>query len=326
MNKILNIVIVILALALIAVILYPQWQESKPVKVRFGCDSTVTSTVFFVAQGRGFFKDNRIIPELRFFADPSQALDALFRGEIDCGVFPWHLILKRIAEQQETVKIFVSEDFRSSLPVDAIIVKANSRISKISDLNKRKIGYPIQTRELIPVLLEVMLGGAGVKQKKDVTLTEMSNLQLTGALKQGQIDAAFVIEPERCLATQESTSVIVDAPLSKYISSPFPGAAIGYTRAYLTKNRRTCVKLKLACDATIGFIDQNPDEARKILARTLGYQDDKLSDCRFPEMQRLVEINRDIVKSYSDRLKTNGILTTDIDVRPIFVEPVMLKP
>jgi len=321
MNKLLNLIIVILALALVAVILLPQWQESRPVKVRFGCDSTVTATVFFVAQERDFFKDNRIIPEFVFFADPRQALDALFQGEIDCGVFPWHLILKRIAEQQETVKVFISEDFRSSLPIDAIIMKAQSRISKLLDLRRKKIGYPNQVREIMPVILE----GAGFSPK-DFNLLEMSNRELIGAVNQGSVDAALVLEPERYRALQANMPILVDAALAKYIISPYPGAAIGYTRPYLMKNRRTCVRLKLACDAAIGFFDQKPEEVRKILEKYLGYQTDELSDCRLPDMQKLVEINKDMIKTFADRLKTSGVLSTDIDVKSIFVEPVLLKP
>ena len=87
-NRILNTVILILTIALIVVILYPQWQQSKTVKMRLGCDSNVTSTVFFVAEARGFFKDNRIVPEFVFFADSRQTIDALLQGDIDSVIFP----------------------------------------------------------------------------------------------------------------------------------------------------------------------------------------------------------------------------------------------
>lgn len=321
MNKLLNLIIVILALALIFVIVFPQWQESKPAKVRFGCDSTITSIIFFVASERGFFKDNRIIPEFIFFTSPQQALDALFAGEIDCGVFPWHSILKRIEEKQETLKVFISQDFRSPLPIDALIVKAQSRITKLADLKKKKIGYPKQISTIMPAILE----GAGLNPK-DFNLTEMSNRSLIEAVNQGTIDAALVVEPERSRALKMNMSIVIEAMLPKYIISPFPGAAIGYARSYLTRNRRTCVKLKLACDAAIVFLDQRPEEARKIFATYLGYPIDELADCRLPDMQKLVEINKDMIKTFADRLKASRILSRDIDVKSIFVEPVLLKP
>jgi len=82
----------------------------------------------------------------------------------------------------------------------------------------------------------------------------------------------------------------------------------------------------MACDAAIAFLDQKPEEARKIIEKYLGYAPDELSDCRLPDMQKLVEINKDMIKVYADRLKASGVLTCDIDVKPIFVEPVRLKP
>ncbi len=321
MNKLLNLIIIILVVVLVAVIVYPQWQESKPVKVLFGCDSTVASTLFFVADSRGFFKDNRIIPEFVFFADPRQALDALFRGEIDCGVFPWHLVFKQLTEKQETLKVFVSGDFRTSLPIDALIAKAKSKFTKIADLRKRKIGIPNQVRELIPAMLE----GADLNPK-DFTLVEISNRELLSALDQNKVDAALVIEPERYRALQANVQVIKEAALANNIISPFPGLAVGYTRTYLTKNRRTCVKLKLATDAAIGYIDQNIEEARKIIAQYLGYQEEEISDCRLPDLQKLIEINKDMIQTFSARLKASNVLTADIDVKPLFVEPIMLKP
>lgn len=321
MNKLLNLIIVILIVALVFVIVYPQWQESRPVRVRLGCDSTVTATIFFIAEERGFFKDNRIIPELVFFADAHQALDALFSGAIDCGVFPWHLIFKRIVNNQETVKVFISEDFRISLPVEALIVKANSKITKLADLRKKKIGYPIQVREIMPAFLE----GAGFNPK-DFNLVEMSNRELINAVVQGIVDAGLILEPERYRAQKTNAQILLDAPLAKYIISPLPGAAIGYTRSYLEKNRMACVRLKMACDAAITFLDQKPEEARKILEKYLGYAPDELADCRLPDVQKLVEINKDMIKVFADRLKASGVFTADIDVKPIFVEPVRLKP
>jgi|UniRef100_A0A7C6A8H5 ABC-type nitrate/sulfonate/bicarbonate transport system substrate-binding protein len=321
MNKLLNLIIVILIVALVFVIVYPQWQESRPVKVRLGCDSTVTAALFFIAEERGFFKENRIIPELVFFADGRKGLDALFSGTIDCGVFPWHLIFKRIADAKETVKVFISEDFRTSLPVEALIVKSNSKITKLADLRKKKIGYPNQIREIIPAMLE----GAGFAFK-DFNLVEMSNRELINAVTGGTVDAGLVLEPERYRSQKAGAQILIDAPLAKYIISPLPGAAIGYTRPYLEKNRKVCVRLKMACDAAIAFLDQKPEEARKIIEKYLGYAPDELSDCRLPDMQKLVEINKDMIKVYADRLKASGVLTCDIDVKPIFVEPVRLKP
>ncbi|MEO0093346.1 MAG: ABC transporter substrate-binding protein [candidate division WOR-3 bacterium] len=321
MNKLLNLIILLLALALVAVIVYPQWQESRPVKVRLGCDSTVTSTVFFVAQERGFFKDNRIIPEFVFFSDPQMALDALFRGEIDCGIFPWHLIFQRIATAQETVKVFISQDFRASLPVDALIVKPQSKITKLADLKKKKIGYPNQLRDIMPALFE----GAGLNPK-DFNLVEMANRALFPQVLQGTLDACLVLEPERYRALVAQAQVIADAPLAKYIISPFPGAAIGYTSSFLLKNRKTCVRLKLACDAAIGYTDQNPEVARQILEKYLGFGPQELVDCRLPDMQKLVEINKDLIKTFADRLKASGVINNDIDVKSIVVEPVKLKP
>jgi len=120
MIKLLNIVIIILAIILVGIIVYPQWKESRPVTVRIGCDSTVGSIVFVGTQEKQFFKNERVIPEFVFYSDPQLMLEALATGKIECAITPWSALLKKVDTSQDSFKVITSGEFRTSIPIDAI--------------------------------------------------------------------------------------------------------------------------------------------------------------------------------------------------------------
>jgi len=138
---------------LIAVILYPQIQENRPKVVRFACDSSAACLPFLVAVDETLFVNNKIKPELVFYSDPEQALADLFAGKTDVGVFPWSTVLKHALAKNETLKVFMSEDYRQSLPVDAVVVPAKSGITAVAGLARKRFGYPKQLRDYVPVFL-----------------------------------------------------------------------------------------------------------------------------------------------------------------------------
>ncbi|HDQ99881.1 MAG TPA: hypothetical protein ENN51_06325, partial [candidate division WOR-3 bacterium] len=250
MTKLLNLVIILLAAALIAVILLPQIEENRPRVVRFACDSTVAGLPLIVGVEQGMFADNRVIPELHFYSDPDQALADLFAGEYDVGIFPWTTAIRHVAEGGETLRVFMSGEFRATLPVDAIIVPAASKIKDIPGLQRRKLGYPPQLRHCIkPFLLQT---GLPVEL---VTTTELSLSELLPQLAAGEIDAAWLLEPLICELDTVAFRVLESGALPRHVSAPFPGAAVGFSTEYMNDNKVLLSRLKLATDAASAFAD-----------------------------------------------------------------------
>ena len=126
MTKLLNVLIVLLAALLVFVILYPQIQQNRPIDLKFACDSSATSLPILVGIDESLFVKNRINPTLVFYSDPDQAIADLFAGKMDVGVFPWSTVLKHAIARGETLQVFMNEDFKQSLPVDAIVAPLKS--------------------------------------------------------------------------------------------------------------------------------------------------------------------------------------------------------
>ncbi len=319
MTKLLNIIIIVLALALVAVILYPQIQENRPKVVRFACDSSASCLPFLIGVEESLFVKNRILPELIFYSDPDQALADLFAGNADVGVFPWSTVFKRILDNQETLRVFISEDFRQSLPVDAIVVPAESRIKDLADIKKKKLGYPPQLRDYIqPFLANINL------KPEDVTTVEIPFSDIAGKLRQGEIDAAWLLEPLICTFDTVEFRILHAGVLAKYVSAPFPGAAVGFTPEFLKSGKALLARLKISTDVAIALSETRPERAKLILGKYFPYCKEVCGGCRIPELQRLVEINKPSVSALAARLSAAGVFDQDIETSSIFVEPAKL--
>jgi hypothetical protein len=316
MTKLLNILILLLALVLVYVILYPQIQQNRPVDIRFACDSSVTSLPILVGIDESLFVKNRIKPTLVFYSDPDQALADLFAGKVDVGVFPWSSVFKRNATKGETLKVFMSEDFRQSLPVDAIVAPLNSPVKTAADIRGRRLIYPPQVRDYIPVVLTNLGIGA-----EEVKLTEVPFSSLLDELAAGNCDAAWVIEPLLCPLDTTQYRVVQYSALPRFVSQPFPGAAMGFAPRFSQTYRQGPKRLKIATDAAMAIVENKSDVAKQVLGKYFPYCAKSCGFCRLPELQRSTEINKPAIAALASRLKLTGVLTSDINTQSIFPDP-----
>ncbi len=317
MTKLLNVLIVLLAALLVYVILYPQIQQNRPIDLKIACDSSATSLPMLVGVDETLFVRNRINPTLVFYSDPDLALADLFAGKVDVGVFPWSTVMKRIVAKNETLKVFMSEDFRQSLPVDAIVAPLKSSVKTAADIRGRRFIYPPQLRDYIPV----MLYNLGLRTD-DVKLAEVPFSTLTQELAAGTCDAAWVIEPLLCPLDTTQYRIVQYSALTRLVIQPFPGAAIGFAPRFAQTYRQGPKRLKIATDAAMAIVETKTDVARQILGKYFPYSANFTAFCRLPELQRNTEINKPAVAALASRLKLAGVLANPIDsMQNVYPDP-----
>jgi hypothetical protein len=316
MTKLLNVLIVLLAALLVLVIVYPQIQQNRPLNLKFACDSSATRLPILVAMDESLFTKNRINATLVFYSDPDQALADLFAGKVDVGVFPWSTVLRRIETKGETLKVFMGEDFRQSLPVDAIVAPFKSPVKTAADIRGRRFIYPPQIRDYIPV----MLTNVGLRAE-EVKLAEVPFGALLQELAAGTCDAAWVMEPLLCPLDTTQYRIIQYSALPRFVAQPFPGAAVGFAPRFAQTYRQGPKRLKIATDAAMAIIETKGDVAKQILAKHFPYCTRSCGFCRLPEMLRNTEINKPAVAALASRLKLTGVLTSDINTQGLFPDP-----
>lgn len=316
MTKLLNILIVLLAAVLVFVILYPQIQQNRPIDLKFACDSSATAIPILVAMDDSLFIKNRINPTLVFYSDPDQAIADLFAGKVDVGVFPWSTVLKHIVARGETLSVFMAEEFRQSLPVDAIVAPLKSPVKTASDIRGRRFIYPPQVRDYIPVMLTTL----GLRTS-DVKLQEVPFSALTQELAAGTCDAAWLIEPLLCTLDTTQYRIVQNSALPRFVSQPFPAAAIGFAPSFPRTYRQGPKRLKIATDAAMAFVENKGDQAKRVLAKYFPYCSEVCGLCRLPELQRNTEINKPAVAALASKLQITGVLTSEVTTTGVFPDP-----
>lgn len=324
MTRLLNIIIAVLAVALVLVIWYPQYQENQPVRVRFACDSSLTALPILVGIEESTFVQNKIIPELVFFNDPEVAIESLFSGSVDVAVVPWSTVFKRMIAKQETMKVFMAQEFRTAMPADRMFKPAKSRLKTVADLKGKRLAYPPQLRDYVaPVLLTAGLSVQAVK------LIELPVSAIPAAIAAGQADAGWMLEPYVC----QLNSPRLDS-MGSFLSriySPFPAAAIGFApRLLASKYKALRRRLKIASDASGTLVETKPDIARAVLIKHFPNAGDFCTEecrsCRLPGMLRLKEIEAAALTALAAQLVKAGSLSDTVKGTGIVVEPMQMAP
>jgi ABC-type nitrate/sulfonate/bicarbonate transport system substrate-binding protein len=319
MIKLLNVVIIILALVLVGIIIYPQWQETKTSELKIGCDSTVNSTAFLVAQAKGFFSENRIKPNLIFYEDPKKIVDDFLADKIECAVIPWPTILS-VARGYDSIYVLASGLYRTSLPVDGVFVLPQSPIKQIKDLKNKRLGFS----PLLKDIIHVFVHNLGLKPN-EIRLVKIPNSGLLAALKAKVVDAIIVLEPERTTAINEGLVSLMDPGLPKAVISPFPGLGIIIKSKLLSERRRFTNRIKTVVDAGVTFVNANVEESRMAFLNFYKLDTAQYRKCYLPEYEKLAELNRGLIFALSAKMAEVDSSYHKVDVQKLVPQTSLFR-
>src|SRR3954470_850080 len=158
----------------------------KPYKV--GYNAWIGSIAFFVAEQKGFFKDEGLDVQKKSFSSPGDGLKPLLSGDLDAVLSTADSVLTVVDKAPGQLKIVYLTD--TSAGADAILAKKD--IKSIKELKGRKVAATLgQCNQL---LLDKALEKAGLTEK-DVKLVNMNPDDAGAAFAAGQIDVAVTWEP-----------------------------------------------------------------------------------------------------------------------------------
>jgi NitT/TauT family transport system substrate-binding protein len=158
----------------------------KPYKVGF--NAWIGSIAFFVAQQKGFFKDEGLDVQTKSFSSPGDGLKPLLNGDLDAVLSTADSVLTVVDKAPGQLKIVYLTDTSSG--ADAILAKKD--IKSIKEMKGRKVAATLgQCNQL---LLSKALEKAGLAEK-DINLVNMNPDDAGAAFAAGQLDVAVTWEP-----------------------------------------------------------------------------------------------------------------------------------
>lgn len=311
-ERLLSVLIFIGALVLLFVVGYPQYKQSLPSQIRIGVDKSFTSVPFYVAQEdttRQYFLLEKIDPVfVEIQGDPLQGLKD---GQYDIVAVPWYWLMLSPASNGDTIKVMGSIEIKSGRGLDAIVVPAKTKITRLRDLKGRRLGYLASDEYLINLILAKMAEDKITK----VIQVPLQAEEIATAFADDRADALYLIDPYRGYHVFNGSQVLMEGVISFYVVPSMPYAAIVMHKSYVTKESKlTAIRIKTAVEATLSYLARNPRVARDMVIKLNGWSaDDELAMAmRTPDYQRLAEVNLKNVENFQSMLVRRGIGTCGI--------------
>jgi len=248
--------------------------DLKPFKV--GYNAWIGSIAFFVANEKGYFKDEGLDVQTKSFSSPGDTLLPLMNGDLDTALTTADTVLTVLDKAPGQIKVVYLTD--TSAGADAIIAKKD--IASIKAMKGRKVAATLgQCNQL---LLEKALEKAGLTDK-DIKLTNMSPDDAGAAFASGKLDVAVTWEPwitkvsgektgHVIFSSKETPNLILDVLA---ISNNTAGRKSAETRAFLRGLNRGYEFVKQhtdeACVIAGKVLEQKPEEVAAMLPKVALY-------------------------------------------------------
>jgi len=289
---------------------------AKNQKVRIGYFASTSSLGVFIAQEKGYFRDQGLDVELVEFQSNNLATDALVRGDIEvscCGgiIAPFEA---NAVSGGSKLKIFTASNEIKKSPWNQLTVKNNSTASNIKDLDGKKIGvYP--GNFATPLFKEYL------KQNRlDLAKTELIQIpiadQLT-SLENGRIDALFAYEPTISIAQEKQFIKVIDSAIFANQHPNTSTASGSIATKFINENPDRAKKFVQAMDKAHKFMFDNPAEAASFQVKYSKIDPKIATKAAYPDYYQNTELNIEAIQSYTDFLADIGAMKQKVVVKDL---------
>lgn len=245
---------------LICLLLAGMAQAAEPLrKIRIAIPSIVIDFApLWIARDKGFFRDERIDPEVTYIQGNVRVVQSLVAGEVQFGVAGTAGAVSARAAGEEVIIIAVPMN-----RLDYTFV-ARQPVNKPADLAGKKIGIGAVGGS-DEVATRIALEKLGVNPASVTMITAGGSAERLTALRIGSVDAATV---------GGATFIGGGAGLHKVLDLvdlgvEFPFTAIFTTKKFAAANRDAVIGLIRSYMRGVRFFQENKEEAIAISARNL---------------------------------------------------------
>jgi len=278
MNKNKIIISIILALIVIGAIFLIQkgktGDNEKANKnldnVTIGYSALRISLPVFVAEEKGFFKDEGLKVDLKRYDTAQPLMASLIAGNINIAGYTalpitYNMMLRSKTDLYFSTSMIEDQKHRISY---LIVPKDTKKDFKISDLKGKKIG-------ILPTIaykawMEQILLKNNIKIE-DVELVQINPALSPTALKSGQVDALFTNDPAATTVLQQGIGRLLsdEVEVPKYLGEPFVFGSFNIRKDFADKNPKITKKVLSAIDKAVDFVNKNPDESKELMKKYL---------------------------------------------------------
>lgn len=289
-------------------------------KVKVGVFPVSSSLPFFVAQDRGLFKDQRLDVEMvRLIGGPPN-ISGLITNQIDASAVLVTIEGMNANLKKPGVAMYISVNGQNAqYQMEQFVVRKGVAARSLADLKGKKIMSAPGPANV--TMAKAVLAAVGLKEG-DYTLDQLDMGQHVNAMTAGTFDAGYTLEPNATIMRKNGVATTLEAGvIAKYIlGDPRANAWVagGVVSSDFLKSRPDVAKrFAAAWLKAIDFINANPGQARKQLAKNTFTPDDVVDTVplvKFTKVADLSDSDRKDFQTFIDYSTKTGTLPERVDV------------
>lgn len=236
--------------------------KSPPAKLTFAVDVvTMADSPIYVAEAKGFWKDENLDVEIKPFVSGRLALDALVGKSVTAAtvVDISTVFAAYQGHDPRIVATFVTSEKHVNM-----LARKDRNISKPEDLKGKKIAVSPGTSA--DFVMNLFLERAGIS-RSDVSVIALNPPEIAAAITRGDVDAAFAWQPHIYNAQQALGTNWVAVSSEGIYNHPFSVVVLADS---IPSQKEPLMKLIRGLTQAEKFIKANRTEAIQIVAKRIG--------------------------------------------------------
>jgi NitT/TauT family transport system substrate-binding protein len=304
-------------IALLAVLTSPAAAQDK---VKVGVFPTASSLPYFLAIERGFFKEQGIEPETtRLIGGPAN-LAAMISNQIEAAIVLVTIEAMNANLKKPGVAMYIGVHGQNkTYQMEQFVARKGYPAESLKDLKGARIMSAPGPANLVAA--RAILAKVGLKEG-DYSIDQLDMTQHVNVMTAGTFDAGYTLEPQASTMRKLGVARTLEAGvIAKYILGDDNGEAFaagcGITGDFIRNRPDVARRFGLVWRKAITFVNQNPQEARKYLAKnTLTPEDvvETVPMVHYYMAGELSEKQKAEFQQFIDFFAENGTLPQKVDI------------
>ncbi|MDR1182500.1 MAG: ABC transporter substrate-binding protein [Bacteroidales bacterium] len=277
--------------------------------IQVGYSPLMVNLPLMVAFQNDYFKNEGLNIVLQKMSTTNNMRDAITSGKIKiCSALGSEMFFENNNMLPGNLYALYFNVLTKSRYQDGIVVKADSDIGTIEQLNGKSIGcYPAST---VKVYLDMIAQNKNLSYRQ----TLVAPAEAFQLLDKGQLDAIYAIEPQLSEAKKNPNyKIIDDALLAQYVLEEIPVGVCAINGEFYLKYPEVAEKIQTALKNAVDFIEKDQAEAIKLGEKFIGVTEGNLSGSNLPEWKSGCEINHETLTKFLAFLHINNIVSSTVD-------------
>src|SRR5438445_136692 len=239
-------------------------------KVKVGVFPTASSLPYFVAIERGFFKEQNIEPEtIRLIGGPPN-IAAMISNQIEAAIVLVTIEAMNANLKKPGVAMYIGVHSQNkTYQMEQFVARTGYKADSLKDLKGARIMSAPGPANVVAA--KAVLAKVGLKEG-DYSIDQLDMSQHVNVMTSGTFDAGYTLEPQASTMRKLGVARTLEAGvIAKYILDDENGdafaAGCAITSDFIRSRADVARRFAAVWKKAIHFVNDNPQEARKYLAK-----------------------------------------------------------